>query len=56
MGVVSRVFRGKFVEGLRRAYARGELDLSGATDRFSSEWWLEVQRSRDIRGDMYSIT
>jgi hypothetical protein len=29
--VLSRVFRGKFVEGLRRAYARGELDLSGAT-------------------------
>ena len=29
--VLSRVFRGKFVEGLRRACARGELDLSGAT-------------------------
>jgi len=29
--VLSRVFRGKFVEGLRRAYERGELDLSGAT-------------------------
>lgn len=29
--VLSRVFRGKFVEGLRRAYARGELDLGGAT-------------------------
>jgi hypothetical protein len=29
--VLSRVFRGKFVEGLRRAYVRGELDLSGAT-------------------------
>ena len=29
--VLSRVFRGKFVAGLRRAYARGELDLSGAT-------------------------
>ena len=29
--VLSRVFRGKFVAGLRRAYARDELDLSGAT-------------------------
>jgi hypothetical protein len=29
--VLSRVFRGKFVEGLRRAYAHGELDLNGAT-------------------------
>jgi len=29
--VLSRVFRGKFVDALRRAYARGELDLTGAT-------------------------
>jgi hypothetical protein len=29
--VLSRVFRGKFVEGLRRAYDRGELNLSAAT-------------------------
>jgi hypothetical protein len=29
--VLSRVFRGKFVEGLRHAYAQGELDLGGAT-------------------------
>ena len=29
--VLSRVFRGKFVEGLRRAYACGELDLGGVT-------------------------
>jgi hypothetical protein len=29
--VLSRVFRGKFVAGLRRAYTRGELDLTGAT-------------------------
>src|SRR5207247_3048858 len=29
--VLSRVCRGKFVKGLRRAYAHGELDLSGAT-------------------------
>jgi len=29
--VLSRVFRGKFVAALRRAYARDQLDLSGAT-------------------------
>ena len=29
--VLSRVFRGKFVAALRRAYARDELDLAGAT-------------------------
>ncbi len=29
--VLSRVFRGKFVAALRKAYTRGELDLSGAT-------------------------
>jgi hypothetical protein len=29
--VLSRVFRGKFVAALRRAYAREELDLTGAT-------------------------
>jgi hypothetical protein len=31
--VLSRVFRGKFVEQLRRAYTRGQLDLTGATER-----------------------
>ena len=31
--VLSRVFRGKFVEALRRAYARDELDFAGATER-----------------------
>ena len=38
--VLSRVFRGKFVEGLRRAYARGELDLGGVTTtlRDASRW------------------
>jgi hypothetical protein len=30
--VLSRVFRGKFVEALRRAYARHELDLSGGSE------------------------
>jgi putative transposase/transposase-like zinc-binding protein len=30
--VLSRVFRGKFVAALRRAYARDQLDLAGATE------------------------
>ena len=30
--VLSRVFRGKFVAALRRAYTRGELDLAGSTE------------------------
>jgi Putative transposase len=31
--VLSRVFRGKFVAALRRAYVRGDLDLAGETER-----------------------
>jgi hypothetical protein len=30
--VLSRVFRGKFIEQLRRAYIKGQLDLTGATE------------------------
>ena len=38
--VLSRVFRGKFVAALRRAHARGELDLTGATEslRDPAQW------------------
>ena len=38
--VLSRVFRGKFVAALRRAHARGELDLIGATEslRDPAQW------------------
>ena len=38
--VLSRVFRGKFVEALRRAYDRHELDLAGATEhlRDPAQW------------------
>jgi hypothetical protein len=38
--VLSRVFRGKFVAALRRAYARNELDLTGATEhlRDPAQW------------------
>ena len=40
MKVLSRVFRGKFVAALRRAHARGELDLTGATEslRDPAQW------------------
>ena len=31
--ILSRVFRGKWVAALRRAYVRGDLDLAGATER-----------------------
>lgn len=43
--VLSRVFRGKFVEALRRAYDRGELDLAGATEplRHAAQWRAFVQ-------------
>ncbi len=38
--VLSRVFRGKFVAALRRAYARDDLDLAGATEhlRDPTQW------------------
>jgi hypothetical protein len=44
--IISRVFRGKFVEALRRAYGRGELDLAGATaslrDRAQSNAFVDT--------------
>jgi putative transposase/transposase-like zinc-binding protein len=38
--ILSRVFRGKFVAALRRAYAQGHLDLSGTTEylRETAQW------------------
>ena len=40
MKVLSRVFRGKFVEALRRAYDRNELDLAGGSEhlRDPAQW------------------
>ncbi|HUX16916.1 MAG TPA: IS91 family transposase [Phycisphaerae bacterium] len=42
--VLSRVFRGKFVEALRRAYTRDQLDLSGGTEhlRDPAQWRVFV--------------
>jgi len=36
-GVLSRVFRGKFVDGLKRAFRRGELCLPGALQSLADE-------------------
>jgi hypothetical protein len=38
--VLSRVFRGKYIEALRRAYAHAPLDLAGASERLrdSDQW------------------
>jgi hypothetical protein len=43
--VLSRVFRGKFVAALRRAYARNELDLTGTTEhlRNPAQWHAFVE-------------
>ena len=42
--VLSRVFRGKFVEALRRAYDRNELDLAGGSEhlRDPAQWRVFV--------------
>ena len=41
--VLSQVFRGKFVDGLRRMYAHGELDLSGVPLRDRTRWHRFVE-------------
>jgi hypothetical protein len=41
--VLSRVFRGKYVEALRRAYDRDELDLAGSTEHWRTpDQWRRV--------------
>ena len=44
--VLSRVFRGKFVEALRRAYDQNELDLAGGSEhlRDPAQWHTFVNR------------
>ena len=44
MKVLSRVFRGKFVEALRQAYDRGELDLAGGSEHLQTpaQWHVFV--------------
>jgi len=54
--VLSRVFRGKFVDALRRAYARGELDLTGATAslRDPAQWQAFVDTLFDTDWVVYA--
>lgn len=47
--VLSRVFRGKFVEALRRAYERNELDLTGGTEHLRG--WAAWRRFIDALFD-----
>ena len=54
--VLSRVFRGKFVEALRRAYDRNELDLAGATEplRDPAQWHTFVDALFDTDWVVYA--
>ena len=54
--VLSRVFRGKFVAALRRAYTRGELDLTGATEplRDPAHWRAFVDTLFDTDWVVYA--
>jgi hypothetical protein len=54
--VLSRVFRGKFVEALRRTYARGELELTGATAslRDPAQWRAFVDALFDTDWIVYA--
>jgi Putative transposase/Transposase zinc-binding domain len=54
--VLSRVFRGKFVEALRRAYDRNELDLAGATEplRDPAQWHAFVDALFDTDWVVYA--
>ena len=48
---LSRVFRGKFIEGLKEAYCRGELRFPGELAGLESTWsfggWIEDLRSHE---------
>jgi len=54
--IVRSVFRGKFVAGLRRAYAAGALDLAGATEglRDPAQWHAFVNRLFDTDWVVYA--
>ncbi len=54
--VLSRVFRGKFVEALRRAYTRDELDLSGGSEhlRAPAQWHTFVNALFDTDWVVYA--
>jgi predicted RNA-binding Zn-ribbon protein involved in translation (DUF1610 family) len=54
--VLSRVFRGKFVEALRRAHDRNELDLAGATEPLQdpAQWHTFVDALFDTDWIVYA--
>jgi Putative transposase len=54
--VLSRVFRGKFVEALRRAYAQNELDLAGGSEhlRDPAAWRVFVNALFDTDWVVYA--
>jgi Putative transposase/Transposase zinc-binding domain len=54
--VLSRVFRGKFVQALRRAHAQDELDLAGATEslRDPGQWHTFVDAFFDTDWVVYA--
>ena len=54
--VLSRVFRGKYVEALRRAYDRHELDLAGASEhlRDAGQWRTFVDALFDTDWVVYA--
>lgn len=54
--VLSRVFRGRFVEALRRAYQRNELDLAGGSEqlRAPQPWRTFVEALVEMDGVVYS--
>ena len=54
--VLSRVFRGKFVAQLRRAYRKGQLDLTGATEhlRDPAQWHAFVDALFDTDWVVYA--
>jgi Putative transposase len=54
--VLSRVFRGKFVEALRHAYARNELDLAGGSEhlRDPAAWRVFVNALFDTDWVVYA--
>ena len=56
MKVLSRVFRGKFVEALRRAYDQNELDLAGGSEhlRDRAQWHAFVDALFDTDWVVYA--
>jgi hypothetical protein len=48
LGVLKKVFRGKFLEGLSRAYRRNKLSLGGATGPLKNPKAFRALRKRPV--------